>query len=110
MNRDEELRRKLRSAQFIKNNGRVLRTINILRHQYERLDDISLALSDMPEERYMDCINFLTEAGYIKLRNVTSKQAIAGIEDCDYKMLEAKLTEKGIRLLSGSITDEMVDV
>lgn len=108
MNNDELLK-KMRASRFIENNGRVLRTINILRHQYEQLKDIKFALEDLEEAKYLDCINFLCEAGYIKLRGISSKVS-AALEDSDYTLLEAKLTEKGIRLLSGELADKMVDV
>ncbi|MEG0491445.1 MAG: type VI secretion protein [Hydrogenoanaerobacterium sp.] len=106
---NEELLKKMRAARFIENNGRVLRTINILRHKYEQLKDIRFALDDLEEAGFLDCINFLTEAGYIKLRSVASK-ACSAIEDADYTLLEAKLTEKGIRLLSGQLADDMVEI
>lgn len=106
---NDELLKKMKAARFIENNGRVLRTINILRHQYEQLKDIKFALDSLEESKYLDCINFLSEAGYIKLRTVAGKMP-AAIEDTDYTQLEAKLTEKGIRLLSGHLVDEMVDV
>lgn len=34
----------------------------------------------------------------------------ASLADCDYQTLEAKVTGKGIRLLGGGITDNMVDL
>lgn len=98
--------RKMRAGKFIENNGCVLRTINILRHKYERLKDVKYAL-DMSEQEYLDSINFLSEAGYIHLRDVVTKLT-ATIADTDYDQLEAKLTEKGIRLLGGQINDQMV--
>lgn len=105
----EELLRKMRAARFIENNGRVLRTINILCHECKPLRDIRFVLDDLNEAQFLDSVNFLCEAGYIKLRSATSK-APAALEDCEYTKLEAKLSEKGIRLLRGELTDKMVDV
>ena len=34
----------------------------------------------------------------------------ANLADVEYQTLEAKVTGKGIRLLGGGITDEMVDL
>lgn len=100
---------KMRAGRFIKNNGRVLRTINLLRYKYEKLEEVKYALEDMPENEYLDSLNYLSEAGYIQMRRVTSKQ-IAEIADVDYIHLEAKLTEKGIRLLAGKLEDDLIEV
>ena len=100
---------KMRAGRFIKNNGRVLRTINLLRYKYEKLEEVKYALEDMPENEYLDSLNYLSEAGYIQMRRVTSKQ-IAEIADVDYIQLETKLTEKGIRLLAGKLQDDLIEV
>lgn len=100
---------KIRAGRFIKNNGRVLRTINLLRYKYEKLEEVKYALDDMPENEYLDSLNYLSEAGYIQMRRVTSKQ-LAEIADVDYIQLEAKLTEKGIRLLAGKLQDDLIEV
>ena len=100
---------KIRAGRFIKNNGRVLRTINLLRYKYEKLEEVKYALDDMPENQYLDSLNYLSEAGYIQMRRVTSKQ-LAEIADVDYIQLEAKLTEKGIRLLAGKLQDDLIEV
>ena len=100
---------KMRAGRFIKNNGRVLRTINLLRYKYEKLEEVKYALEDMPENEYLDSLNYLSEAGYIQMRRVTTKQ-IADIADVDYIKLEAKLTEKGIRLLAGKLQDDLIEV
>ena len=100
---------KMRAGRFIKNNGRVLRTINLLRYKYEKLEEVKYALEDMPENEYLDSLNYLSEAGYIQMRRVTSKQ-IAEIADVYYVHLEAKLTEKGIRLLAGKLEDDLIEV
>lgn len=105
---NNEMLRKMRAGRFIENNGKVLRTVNILRHKYEKLKDVRYALdTEMSETEYLDCINYLTEAGYIALRDIASKEP-ANIADDDYTRLEAKVTAVGIRLLGGAINDEMV--
>lgn len=105
------MQKKLRAGNFVANNGRVLRTINILRYKYNKLRGISYALSDLQEDEMLDCINYLAEAGYIELRHIETKQAVAsGLADHDYRMLEAKLTAKGISLLAFGVQDPMVEV
>ena len=100
---------KMRAGRFIKNNGRVLRTINLLRYKYEKLDEVKYALEDIPDNEYLDSLNYLSEAEYIQMRHITSKQ-VAEIADVDYIHLEAKLTEKGIRLLAGKLEDDLIEV
>ena len=108
MNEQEETLKKMRAAAFIRNNGRVLRVINILRHKYESLEDIKCALDNLDERHFLDCIHFLSEAGYIHLREMGSRET-ANLADTDYRRLEAKVTAQGIRLLGGEIQDKMVD-
>lgn len=109
METKEELLKRMRASEFKSNNGRVLSTINILRHHFAALKDVKFALDDIEEHRYLDCINFLAEEGYIKLRTIDSREP-ASIEDTDYTELEAKVTAKGIRLLGGELIDAMVEV
>jgi hypothetical protein len=66
-------------------------------------------LSDLEADEILDSINFLFEEGYIHLRNVETKIPV-NLADSDYRELEAKLTGKGIRLLSGEIDDPAVSV
>lgn len=93
------------------NNGLVLRTINLMRHQYEHLADVKYALPEIAEGDYKDSINYLHQAGYIKLRLRGTKDVVGDFADVDdYTALEAKLTADGIRLLGGAVSDGMVDV
>lgn len=103
----DEMMQRMRAGKRIETNGRVLRAINLMCYKYERLIDVQYALYDVEEALYLDSINYLYEAGYIKLRRIDNRAA-AGIEDDDWTDLEAKLTEKGICLLDGLIIDKMV--
>jgi len=100
---------KIKAGRFIKNNGKVLRTINILRYKYAKITDTQYALDDMPDNEFLDSVNYLTESGYIQLREVSSHTP-ATLADCEAEQLEAKLTDKGIKLLAGRLKDELVDV
>ena len=107
MNREQEKRR-LRAGAFMVNNGRVLMTINLLREKYNALRSVEKGLKAEGIERqeFIDSVNFLHEEGYIYLRDMEP----ANLADVEYQTLEAKVTGKGIRLLGGGITDEMVDL
>ena len=67
-------RQRLRAGNFVSNNGRVLRTINILRHQYNKLSGIQNVLEEdgVTEDEFLDSVNFLALEGYIHLREVSS--------------------------------------
>lgn len=110
MNREQEKRR-LRAGAFMVNNGRVLMTINLLREKYNALRSVEKGLKAEGIERqeFIDSVNFLHEEGYIYLRDMESRGP-ANLADVEYQTLEAKVTGKGIRLLGGGITDEMVDL
>ena len=110
MNREQEKRR-LRAGAFMVNNGRVLMTINLLREKYNALRSVEKGLKAEGIERqeFIDSVNFLHEEGYIYLRDMEFIDP-ANLADVEYQTLEAKVTGKGIRLLGGGITDEMVDL
>lgn len=101
----------LRAASFPHNNGKVLRTVNILRLKYNKLTGVQNVLEDdgIAEDEFLDSVNFLVEEGFIHLRLISSK-VDATLADSDYKVLEAKLTGKGIRLLAGGCSDDMIEV
>ena len=101
----------LRAGNFIQNNGRVLRTLNILAYKYSRLESMRDILKNdgIAGDEFLDSLNFLAEEGYIHLRQTATKEE-AILADSDYATLEAKLTAKGNRLLRGGVKDDMIEV
>lgn len=104
-------KQRLKAGNFVRNNGRVLRTINILRHKYNKLSGIQNVLEEdgITEDEFLDSVNFLALESYIHLRDVATKND-ASLSDCHYETLEGRLTGKGIRLLAGGIEDTMIEV
>ena len=104
-------KRALRAGSFVNNNGKVLRTVNILRLKYNKPTGVQSVLADdgIAEDEFLDSVNFLAEEGYIHLRRISTKES-AALADTDYTALEAKLTGRGIRLLAGGIEDDMIEV
>lgn len=102
---------KLKAGNFVKNNGRVLRTINVLRYKYNKLSGMANVLEGdgIPEDEFLDSVNFLAMEGYVHLREISTKLE-SSIADTPYTKLEAKLTAKGVRLLAGGLEDNMVEV
>ena len=110
MAKNNDLMKKIRAGNAVENNGKVLLSINLLRHEFIKLKNVYRALAgDLSEQEYLDSINYLSLEGYISLRDFDSK-ADARLADADYLELEALVTSKGIRLLGGIVRDEMVDV
>ncbi|MGN0619101.1 MAG: type VI secretion protein [Ruminiclostridium sp.] len=104
-----EINENIKRGRFVKNNGRILRAINVLRTQYISLSDLYLGIStDVKENEYTDSINYLTEIGYIRLRNKATKTVSTLADDnlCD---LEAKLTADGIKFLAGRLSDDCIE-
>ena len=60
-------KRALRAGSFVHNNGKVLRTVNILRLKYNKLTGVQSVLEDdgIAEDEFLDSVNFLAEEGYI---------------------------------------------
>ncbi|MBE7053387.1 MAG: type VI secretion protein [Ruminococcaceae bacterium] len=108
---NEKLKERLRAEAFKRNNGLVLRTINILRTKFNNLTTVKAVCEDsgVSEGEFIDSVNYLNEAEYIKLRDIATRCDIV-FADANYKDLEAKLTAKGIRLLAGGINDELIDI
>ena len=104
-------KQRLKAGNFVRNNGRVLRTINILRIKFNKLTGAKNVLKDdgIAEDEFLDSVNFLAEEGYIHLRHMATKGP-ASLADNHFETLEARLTGKGIRLLAGGIDDKMIEV
>ena len=110
MSRETE-KRQLRAGNFTMNNGRVLSTINLLREKYNALRSVEKAVSyeGIEKQEFVDSVNFLAEEGYIYLRDIKTRED-ASLADCDYQLSLIHISEPGIRLLGGGISDNMVDL
>ena len=69
------MKKRLEAANFISNNGRVLRTINVLRYKYNELKSVEtvLEMDGVEKWEFLDCINYLTEEKYIRLRDIATR-------------------------------------
>lgn len=110
MNREMEQRR-MRAEAFRVNNGKVMLYINLLREQYNKLQNVEKCMKKdgITRREFLDCINFLNKANYITLRTIDTRQRVE-LADVDYTELEGQATEKGIRLLNQEIKDALVDL
>ena len=101
----EELRR----SAFRRNNRIVLQTINVMREDYTPLESVADALENTIElADVTDCVNYLTESGYIKLRIRGTQTNVTDLAGAEFSQLGAKLTAKGIQFLNGKIDDPCI--
>lgn len=107
MNPDTMMKR-ARAANFIENNGKVLRGINMLRTDFNKLSSIRSALC-LSSSDFADCVNYLIEGGYVQIRCIDTRKP-AELADFSMDELEGKLTKTGIQLLAGVIEDPCVNV
>ncbi len=104
----EAMIKKARAANFIENNGKVLRGINMIRIDFNKLSSIRTALG-IDDDEFADSVNYLIEANFIRIRHCDTHKPV---ELADYGMdeIEGKLTQKGIQLLAGAIEDPCITV
>lgn len=103
----EMMMKKAHAANFIENNGKVLRDINMLRIDFNKLSSIRSALG-LDADDFADSVNYLIESEYIRIRHIDTQKPV---ELADYPMdeIEGKLTAKGIQFLAGVIEDPCID-
>lgn len=106
----KELMERMQQSAFFRNNGMVLKAVNLLRDKYVALEDLCSALQpSMSASEFRDAINYLTESGYIKLRETKTKHSTT-LADASVDELEAKVTADGIKIIACVRKDECIDV
>jgi hypothetical protein len=105
----EDLNKRIEAGNFKENNGRILRTINILSGKDIKLKSIEFALSEIKNHELYESLFYLQDSGYIKIRNINSKIDI-DIYDADPDDTEIRITRKGMELLKGFDNNPAVDV
>lgn len=101
---------RIRQKKFFRNNGMVLKGINMLRTKYVLLSDLRYALEpNLTEAELLDSVNYLSEGGYINTRNSRTKQEVT-LADCPFEELEAKVSHEGIQIIACTRTDACIDV
>ncbi len=105
----EQIRQKIENGNFIENNGRILRMLNIMSGEFKKLTEIKYVLSDLEEYEIFKSIDYLYEGGYIRVRNIDTKRPTAPA-DTPFKFLEVKLTNLGIQVLVGKREDACISL
>lgn len=104
----ETLNKRIEVGNFIKNNGAVLRAINMLGVKYNKLQELSYA-TYIDKSDFEISADYLYESGYIHMRHINTEKPTS-LADTRFDMIEAKLTQKGKQLIAGVIRDECVEV
>jgi len=106
----KEMQERIRQKKFFRNNGVVLKGINLLREKYVQLSELKYALEPtLTEQELRDSVNYLSESGYINMRNIRSKQPTT-LADCDFYEIEAKVSAEGIKIIACVKSDECIEV
>ena len=97
MDMKEKLLAEMEQSDFAKNNGKIMRTLNVLAPSYHNLSSIQRILKDdgIGEGQYAACLDFLALEGYILLRTVKDHVRCEDLADHNWTELEAKLFRQG---------------
>lgn len=109
MNYDDRIRRKMETAEFAENNGRILRTINVLRGKWIRLSSVRDVLEDINLADLEQSLIYLEKSEYIGVRDIETKNKVE-VENANYCECEVSLTKKGIDVALYIIRDVAVKV
>ena len=89
------LKRKIEAGNFAGSNGRIIRTINVLKGRWIKLGVVKEALPDVDD--IDQCLIYLERSDYVKVRDIETKQTVE-VETADDNMAEITLTKGGIDL------------
>lgn len=109
MDSKNELKRRIEAGEFADNNGRIIRTINVLKGKWIKLSVAQSALSEIDEGDFEQSLIYLERAEYIKVRNIATKRCVE-VDSADYDACEVTLTKRGIDLALYYINDPAVKV
>lgn len=112
MDMKEKLLAEMEQSDFAKNNGKIMRTLNVLAPSYHNLSSIQRILKDdgIGEGQYAACLDFLALEGYILLRTVKDHVRCEDLADHNWTELEAKLSGKGISPIFTAFCEVVQDV
>ncbi|MGP1405238.1 hypothetical protein [Filifactor alocis] len=109
MNFEDKVKREIQTAEFAENNGRILRTVNVLRGKWIRLSSVRDVLDDIISADLEQSLIYLERSEYISVRSIETK-GIVEVESADYSECEVSLTKKGIDVALYFIKDAAVKV
>ncbi|MGP1563240.1 hypothetical protein [Filifactor alocis] len=109
MNFEDKIKRDIQTAEFAENNGRIIRTVNVLRGKWIRLSSVRDVLDDINLADLEQSLIYLERSEYIAVRDIETKIPVE-VEQADYSGCEVSLTKKGIDVALYFIKDAAVKV
>ena len=106
---EKEIKQRILSGEFANNNGKIIRTINILNGDWIELDTIRKAQPTIDAGEFNQSMVYLERGGYIEIRDAVSKAPMSA-EAAKLRDGEAILSARGIKLAMGFVTDEAIDI
>ncbi len=103
-----ELNRRIEAGTFAADNGRVLRTVNILKGRDISVKALRYALPEIEDGPLAETLFYLQDAGYLSARDAVSRK-FRDISEGD-ESLRVRLTAKGMQLLKGYLSDPAVRI
>lgn len=103
------LRKHLQQYTFRENNGKILRTVNMLKPQESTVGNIQILMQGETCEAIQNSLNYLTEADYVRIAGPKGEPFPGQIDETckDYRIT---LTAAGMELLMGVQESPAVDV
>ncbi len=105
----DNLRKHLQQYTFRENNGKIMRTVNMLKPQESTVGNIRILMQGEPREAIQNSLSYLTEAGYIRIAGPKGEPFPGQIDDT-CKGYRITLTATGVELLMGVQESPAVDV
>lgn len=111
MSFENEVKKKLMQNDFAKNNGRIIRTVNVMGGKFVNAHSVCEALgSYMNLCEFDESFIYLHKSCYIEIRLKNGGKIIDDFGKYAYSDVEVALTQKGIKIARGFIVDEAVDI
>lgn len=101
--------KKVEAGNFAENNGKILRTLNILEGDFVDLDVLKNVLTAVKSAEFFKSVVYLNKADYIEIRDKETKAKITA-EQAKMVDAEAALTAAGIRIAMGYEVDPAVEI
>ena len=105
----DNLGKHLQQYTFRENNGKIMCTVNMLKPQESTVGNIQILMNVEPREAAQNSLNYLTEAGYIRIAGPKGEPFPGQIDDT-CKGYRITLTAAGMEILMGVQESPAVDV
>lgn len=108
---EQEIKKEILKSDFAANNGRILRTINVMQGEFISLKSVEEVTREyMNGGEFKECLTYLYKSCFVEIRTKIGKKILKDINEVFYPDMEIALTQKGIKLAKGFIEDEAVEI